>query len=79
MCFVVSVFLSQNIEFHVLAISGADGIACGAITDDNADANHSYKGHICIQGYFIDDDGFGAHSVVPLCSRSRYYRNYKMQ
>jgi len=29
-------------------IPGADGIAYGAFPDDNADANHRYKGHISI-------------------------------
>ena len=35
--------LSQNIEFYATAIPGADGVDCGAIRDDNADANHRYK------------------------------------
>ena len=50
--------LSQNIEFHGLATPGAVGVACGAIPDDNTNANHCYFMHlhiICIQGYYIDD------------------------
>ena len=50
--------LSHNIEFHGHAISGAVGVVCGAIPDDNADANHRHfvRLHIiCMQGYYIDD------------------------
>jgi len=40
--------LSQNIKFHGHAIPGAVGIACGASTDENADANQCYLSEICI-------------------------------
>lgn len=38
MCALRSMCLKQNIEFHGYAISGAVGVACVAICDDNADA-----------------------------------------
>jgi len=47
--------LSQNVEFHGHAISGTVGVARGAIPDDKTDANHHYNGHICIQGYYLED------------------------
>ena len=50
--------LSQNIEFHGNAIPESVGVACGAIPDDDADANHrhfAYLHIICIYGYYVDD------------------------
>jgi len=45
--------LSQNIEFDGDAILGAVGVACGAISDDNANANQHYFGEFAYKGYFI--------------------------
>ena len=48
MCALPYLWLKPKYQLSWAPIPGAVGVACGAIPDDNTDANHRYEGHICI-------------------------------